>query len=77
MTQPKRPLPSLRFAMLPPGGPIPLIPQTDRKGRVISNRWCMPGGKVWSTEQVIAHCKKNKWAWRIDGESNQKRRSDL
>lgn len=73
MTEPKRPLPSLRFVMhITRGQSVALIPQTTPKGYVVPDIWALPGGKVETTDMLIKRCKKNRWRWEIVGESNRR-----
>lgn len=77
MTMPKRPLPSLRFVITCSDGfKIRLIPLTDAKGRVLANRWAVPGSKPASTEEMIERCRQMNWSYKIEGNDGRRRRGD-
>ena len=75
MTLPKKPLPSLRFViMIRRDLTLRLIPQTNLKGRVVPNRWAVPGGQIKSTDALVEWCRQNNWQWQIEGDSGERRR---
>lgn len=69
MTRPKLPLPSLRFVILTRSGAVlyQLIPETTPKGRVVADRWCLPGGKIKTTDELKAMCRRNGCRHKIEG----------
>lgn len=79
MTRPKKPLPSLRFVVLEDGEVLyRLIPHTDRKGRVARDLWALPGGRLSTTDELIAQCRQRGWTWNVEGDdSAQPRRNEL
>lgn len=78
MSNAKRPLPSLRFAIYERAGRkgfvMALIPQTTPRGKVLPNLWAMPGGGIENTETLIERCKRCQWHYEITGSDDSTKR---
>lgn len=73
MTDPKKPLPSLRFVIYTRLQIFQLIPQTTPKGRVIPDVWAVPGDRLMHTNELKERCRANNWRWEITGDDGTAR----
>lgn len=74
MTLPKKPLPSLRFVLhVSRTEKLELIPQTTTKGKIVKDHWCAPGCKIYTTADLVAFAKAQRWKHEITGNDGTRR----